>query len=240
MAQSVAMSVLAGVISVLAVVGYANSATVEHANPPWYPSLAAFEHYDSGRSHLFAQATFGGQFSGNNTVTTLKTHTGYPSGWNITYLDADNAFLYSGGSGDDPSSIGAYVAKIDPQTLEPIWYKQLIDTAQNGEWDYPGTLAILDDGFLYVIYGYRLSKLHPSNGHVIATLVLPTGDAAPADTTFNGFRARQWTHAPIGSICSPGRPGKSSSRRAEKSQDSALGAGEPSNRCSPAIICCAT
>jgi hypothetical protein len=189
MAQSVAMSVLAGAISVLLVVGYANSEAVENTNPPWYPSLAAFEHYDSGRSHLFAEATFGGQFSGHNTVTTLKTHTGYPSAWNITYLDADNAFLYGGGSGDDPSSIGAYVAKIDPQTLEPIWHKQLIDTAQNGEWDYPGTLAILDDGFLYVIYGYRLSKLNPSNGHVIATLVLPTGDAAPEDTTYNGFSA---------------------------------------------------
>src|SRR5262249_37224804 len=79
-------------------------------NPPWYPSLAAFEHHDSGRSHLFPQARFGGSFSGPNTVATLKANTTYPSPWNITYLDSRNAFLYGGASGDDPSSIGAYVA----------------------------------------------------------------------------------------------------------------------------------
>lgn len=178
------------IVLLIACLALPQRAQAQVLNPPWYPSLAASEHYDSGRSHLFAQATFDGRFSGNNTVTTLKTHTGYPSAWNVTYLDANNAFLYGGGSGNDfPSSIGAYVAKIDPQTLEPIWYNQLIDTAQNGEWDYPGALAILDDGFLYVIYGYRLSKLDPSTGDVIATLVLPTGDGAPEDTAFNGFSA---------------------------------------------------
>src|SRR5690242_9375840 len=35
-------------------------------NPPWYPSLLAFEHHDSARTHLFAQARFGGSFSGPN------------------------------------------------------------------------------------------------------------------------------------------------------------------------------
>ena len=29
-------------------------------NQPWYPSIDAFEHYNSGRTHLFAQAMFGG------------------------------------------------------------------------------------------------------------------------------------------------------------------------------------
>src|SRR4051794_28437935 len=37
-------------------------------NPPWYPSLLAFEHHDSARTHLFAHARFGGSFSGPNTV----------------------------------------------------------------------------------------------------------------------------------------------------------------------------
>lgn len=189
MVQSVASSILAAVIGVVALVGCGDSETVDNVNRPWYPSLAAFEHYDSGRSHLFAQATFGGNVSGTNAVTTLKTHTGYPSAWNITYLDADNAFVYGGGSGDEVGSVGGYVAKFNPQTLEPIWFDQLIDAVNNGEWNYPGTLAILDDGFLYVIYGYHLSKVDPANGKVVATLVLPTGSAAPADTTYNGFSA---------------------------------------------------
>src|ERR1044072_215667 len=30
------------------------------SNPPWFPSLMAFEHYDSGRTKLFEQAHFTG------------------------------------------------------------------------------------------------------------------------------------------------------------------------------------
>ena len=99
------------------------------------------------------------------------------------------AFVYGGGSGNDAGSIGAYVAQVDPNTLKPIWYDQLINTAKNGEWDYPGAQAIVDNGKLYVIYGYRLSKIDPLTGKVLATLLLPTGDAAPTDTTYNGFAA---------------------------------------------------
>ncbi|MFN7098091.1 MAG: hypothetical protein ACK4PR_11130 [Gammaproteobacteria bacterium] len=39
-------------------------------NPPWYPSLEAFEHYNSGRSHIFSQAQFGGSYAGGNIVNT--------------------------------------------------------------------------------------------------------------------------------------------------------------------------
>ena len=159
------------------------------ANPPWYPSLAAFEHHDSARTHLFPEATFGGDFAGKNKVGSVQAPSSYPSGWNITYRDADNIFLYGGGAGTESSSIGAYAAKIDPATLKPVWYRQLINTQQNGEWDYPGTIAILNDGMLYVIYGYHLSKLDPKTGEVVATVTLPTGDAAPGDTTYNGFSA---------------------------------------------------
>lgn len=158
-------------------------------NPPWYPSLEAFEHYNSGRSHVFPEAMFGGSYSGNNGVQTLSSRRIYPSGYNMAYLDANNAFIYGGGYGDVVDSFGAFVAKIDPNTLEPIWYNQLIDTRSNGEWDYPGSMGILQDGFIYVSYGYRLAKLDPTSGKVIATLVLPTGGAEAENTSFNGFNA---------------------------------------------------
>ena len=159
------------------------------ANAPWYPSLAAFEHHDSGRTHLFPEASFGGDFSGPNHVGMTPSTAQYPSGWNMTYLNADSAYLYGGGDGNEQSSIGSYVAKVDPVTLKPIWYRQLIDTAQTGQWDYPGTIGILNDGYLYVIYGYHLAKLNPQTGTVMATLTLPTGGAAPGDTAYNGFNA---------------------------------------------------
>ena len=163
--------------------------SIGYANPPWYPSLEAFEHYDSGRSHVFPQAQFGGSYSGENTVDTLNSTTSYPSGYNMAYLDANQAFIYGGGYGDIAGSIGAFVAKINPETLEPVWYNQLINTSINSEWDYPGSMGILSDGYIYVSYGYRLAKLDPATGNVIATLILPTGNAAPENTSFNGFNA---------------------------------------------------
>lgn len=158
------------------------------SNPPWYPSLEAFEHYDSGRSHLFSQATFGGSYSGGNTVDILSSTTTYPSGYNMSYYSPDYAFIYGGGYGDIAGSIGAFVARVNPTTLESIWYNQLINTSINGEWDYPGSMGILQDGFIYVSYGYRLAKLN-SAGTVIDTLVLPTGGGLPENTSFNGFNA---------------------------------------------------
>ena len=157
-------------------------------NPPWYPSLEAFEHYNSGRSHVFSEATFGGSYSGHNTVDTLSSPMVYPSGYNMAYLDADNIFIYGGGYGDVTGSVGAFVAKVDPTTLGPTWYNQLINTSINGNWDYPGSMGIQQDGFIYVSYGYRLAKLDKS-GAVVATLTLPTGSAEPQNTSFNGFNA---------------------------------------------------
>ena len=161
--------------------------TIIPPNQPWYPSLEAFEHYNSGRSHVFPEATFGGSYTGANTVDT-QTLLAYPSGYNMCYLNAENIFIYGGGYGDVAGSIGAYVAKVNPVTLAPIWYNQLINTAINGEWDYPGSMGILSDGYIYASYGYRLVKLNTA-GTVIDTLILPTGDALPENTSYNGFNA---------------------------------------------------
>jgi len=158
-------------------------------NPPWYPSLLAFEHYNSGRSHVFPEAKFGGSYNRENDVEILSSSAIYPSGYNMTYLDPDHIYIYGGGYGDIPGSMGAFVARVNPRTLEPIWFNQLINTTLNGEWDYPGSLGILNDGFLYVVYGYRLSKIDPRTGITKKTLILPTGEALPENTAFNGFNA---------------------------------------------------
>lgn len=164
---------------------------IKKKNPPWFSSIEAFEHYNSGRSHVFPKAKFGGSIKGNNQVDILTSSSVYPSGYNMAYLNSKNAFIYGGGYGDEPGSIGAFVAKVDPITLKPLWYNQLINTKQNGEWDYPGSMGILKDGLLYVIYGYRLSKIDPKNGCIIKTLILPTGEGAEKNTSYNGFNAAE-------------------------------------------------
>jgi len=171
--------------------GAGSSGEVVVSNLPWYPSLEAFEHYNSGRSHVFPAAAFGGSFYGNNVVYSNSPAPGhlYPSGYNMSYLNATQAFIYGGGYGDESGSIGAFVARVNPVTLVPVWYNQLINTSQNGEWDYPGSMGILNDGYIYVSYGYRLSKLDPVTGDIVKTLILPTGGAESANTSYNGFNA---------------------------------------------------
>ena len=110
-----------------------------------------------------------------NTVDLVRSRKGaYPSGYNMSYLNAKDAFIQGGSYGDVKGSIGPFVAKVDPKTLKPVWYTQLVNTKQTGEWDYPGAMAIENNGFIYVVSGYRIFKVDPANGKVVKTLKLPT------------------------------------------------------------------
>src|SRR3954453_23734730 len=156
-------------------------------NPPWYPSLLAFEHHDSARTHLFAQARFGGSFSGPNRVQIRASDPIYTTPYNTVDLGPKGLFVYGGAYGDKGGT-GSFVARVNPKTLQPIWQTQLIDTAATGEWNYPGVLSVLNNDYLYLIYGYRLAKIDPRNGRVLAQVELPT-PVAPRDTTYNGLDA---------------------------------------------------
>jgi hypothetical protein len=156
-----------GAVSVIAIILAVAAAAFEGQdnNAPWYPSLQAFEHYNSGRSHVFSRARFRGSFDGRNKVALVRSADGaYPSGYNMSYLNEREAFIQGGSYGDVENSIGPFVAKIDPKTLETKWYTQLRNTVDANEWDYPGAMAIESDGFIYVVSGYRLYKVHPEDG----------------------------------------------------------------------------
>lgn len=157
-------------------------------NPPWFPSLMAFEHYDSARSHLFPEANFGGSFEGPNRVTARPSPRKYPTPYNVVYLGPGEVFVYGGGYGDVPDGTGAFVAKVDPVTLKPVWRTKLINTVKADEWNYPGVLSALRDGYLYQIYGYRLAKLNAKDGAVVRKVELPAL-AAQRDTSYNGLDA---------------------------------------------------
>ena len=159
---------------------------LQNTNSPWYPSMDAFEHYDSGRSHLFEQAFFAGSYSGNNEIITTLASTLYPSVYNMTCLNPNQVYAYGGGYGNEPNSIGSYVAQINPFSLETIWKTQLSNWEETGDWDYPGVMGILKDGFLYVIYGFQFSKLDAVSGKIVATVNLPSS-VALTDTAYNGF-----------------------------------------------------
>lgn len=155
------------------------------ANPPWFPSLMAFEHYDSGRTKLFEQAHFTGSFAGDNAVDVRVSPGEFPTPYNVVYLSRDSLFVFGGAYGDKGGT-GSFVARVDPQTLQTVWFNQLINTVETGDWNYPGVLSALNDGYLYLIYGYHLAKLDPRDGRVLGQIELPTL-AAPGDTSYNGL-----------------------------------------------------
>jgi hypothetical protein len=164
------------------------SVAAQDSNPPWFPSLMSFEHHDSARTKLFDQAQFTGSFLGGNSVTTRTAPDEFLTPYNVVYQTPDTLFVYGGGYGDKGGE-GAYVARLDAATLQTVWRTQLINTVQTNEWDYPGVISMLKNGLLYVIYGYRIAKLDPSDGQVIGTPVeLPTL-ADPRDTSYNGMDA---------------------------------------------------
>ncbi len=72
------LAVLAGGTGEVTAAASGPSASAVSGNAPWYPSLAAFEHHDSGRTHLFPTARFGGSFSGRNKVTVTASPDKYP------------------------------------------------------------------------------------------------------------------------------------------------------------------
>src|SRR5215831_2862709 len=190
MRAAVALSM---VLSMMAAVALAQNGNGN--NPPWYPSLMASEAYDSGRTRLFEQANFSGSFDRTNVVDVLTSPEDvYLTPYNVVYRNADSMFVYGGGYGDQ-GGMGAFVAKVDSNTLKKIWFKQLIhiDTSQpDSEWDYPGVVGMLKDGMLYVIYGYRLTKLDSTGGSIVSTITLPTNrtnDWPQGDTSYNGFVA---------------------------------------------------
>ena len=100
-------------LAMIPTIGFAGQCS----NPPWFPSLMAFEHYDSGRTHLFSRANFDGSFARENLVSARVSPDDYLTPYNVIYLSADSMFVYGGGYGDKGGT-GAFVARVDPTNAE--------------------------------------------------------------------------------------------------------------------------
>jgi hypothetical protein len=161
----------------------------KHPNPPWLATIAAFEVYDSARTHLYGCAHFLGSMTSPNRVLAYQSTEVYPTPYNIVTEGPNNLFIFGGGYGDNSAASGSFVASVEPGTLNQRWRTVLINTNATKEWDYPGVLNVLSDGSLVVMYGYHIAKLNPNTGAIEASTALPTGQSAPANTSYNGYDA---------------------------------------------------
>jgi hypothetical protein len=97
--------------------------------------------------------------------------------YNVVTRTADELFVYGGEVGISP---GAYVAKLDPLTLNEQWRVHLYQPEQ---WSYSGVVAVHRNGFVYAIAGTLLAKIDPVTGQTVQ-IQLP---GTTSSTVYNGF-----------------------------------------------------
>jgi len=81
-------------------------------NPPWFTTIAAFEVYDSARTHLYGCAHFLGSMTSTNHVLAYQSTEVYPTPYNIVTEGPNSLFIYGGGYGDNSAASGS---------LSPAW-----------------------------------------------------------------------------------------------------------------------
>ena len=103
--------------------------TVDDSNAPWYPSLQAFEHYDSGRRTCSRRRGSAARSTGRTSVEAAESAATARTRRATTCPTSNEnaAFIQGGSYGDVENSIGPFVAKVDPKTLKPVWYTQLVE-----------------------------------------------------------------------------------------------------------------
>src|SRR5260370_29597906 len=108
------------------------------SNPPWFPSLMAFEHYDSGRTKLFEQAHFTGSFVRDNTAVDVRLSPGeYPTPYNVVYLSGASLFIFGGAYGDKGGT-RSVVGRVNPQTLQTLGSNPFDNSVDTLRWELPG------------------------------------------------------------------------------------------------------
>ena len=105
------------------------------------------------------------------------------------------------------------MARIGASNDTQVWRTQLVDaSAHPSDWSYPGVVGVHQNGYVYVVYETKLSKLDPDTGDVVATANLPyLGDkGSTAYNGFNGFSDRMIVAKT--SIARPGAASRDSAR----------------------------
>lgn len=149
----------------------------------WYSTLMPSEHYDSMRTSRFPNTCNVWQIAGSEiaSVGTRESVANYPNPYNLLTRERDELFLYGGYVGE---GLGAYVAKIDRQSLGELWRIHL--RADIGPtFDWPGVAGVHRNGFIYAVAGSILAKIDAESG-VFTTTNLPE-HKGQGGAAYNGF-----------------------------------------------------
>jgi hypothetical protein len=159
-------------------------------NPPWFLTIMPTEHFDSGRTDLFACAQFPGSYTGPNNVYAYESSDVYKTPFNIATRGINEMYVYGGGNGDQkPPGLQTFVARVEPGSLKELWRTYLNNANITNDLHLSGSVDILADGSLGAAAEHSLYKINGTTGAVEAIVTLPTGSTPPGDAAFNGFSA---------------------------------------------------
>jgi hypothetical protein len=155
-------------------------------SPTWYVSVASSEHADSQRTQVFGRTCTLTEVTQSKRlrIRVRQAPGTYPAIYNVVTRNRNELYVFGGNAGQ---SSGAYVARLDPETLVELWRTPLQVNA--GQWSYLGVMAVHGNGFLYAVTSNLLVKLDPTTGAILASLALPQlpADKGGTGAAYNGF-----------------------------------------------------
>lgn len=148
----------------------------------WDPAVGSFEHGDSARTGLFADAL---PFAASEGEPKASAVASLPGLWSVAIDGKDRVFAFAGVVGD-LSTAKPFVSRLDPTSHRELWRTTLPMVEGKDVWIYPGGIGVHANGYLYVAYAARLAKLDPANGNVLSFIDLPTPNGL-TNSSYNGF-----------------------------------------------------
>jgi hypothetical protein len=147
----------------------------------FYETPNPSEHYDPARTSRFQGTRTVEEIAGSADVAVNARYTSsnYQKLYNVSTRNTNELFAYGGYVSEDG---GAYVAKLDANTLAETWRVQL---TLPHHWNYPGAMAVLGDGNVYAVAGNLLAKVNAETGKV-QQLTLPQ-HKGQGGAAYNGF-----------------------------------------------------
>jgi hypothetical protein len=144
-------------------------------------TLNPSEHYDAARTSRFTGTRTLQEIAGASNVALNARYTSshYAKLYNVSTRNANELFAYGGYVSEQG---GAYVAKLDAATFAEAWRTPL---RLPHHWNYPGAMAVLDDGNVWAVAGNLLAKVNGETGEA-HQLILPQHSGA-GGAAYNGF-----------------------------------------------------
>jgi hypothetical protein len=157
----------------------------------WAQGPAAFEHADSGRSHVFdtlISPSARDIAPGSPVPVRLDVWADLPGIYNLAIPAPGELYALGGITGR--GALAPYVVRLSGEDGRVVWRTPLRPAADSPvtQWTYPGVIGVAANGDVYAVQDAVLYRVARDTGAILGRLDLPTRGEA-RNTAYNGFTA---------------------------------------------------